>query len=79
VKRAHLLSLVVKARARFEEEDWDLLLWAPPGFRFRATDGHSICAPYRNHGGQSWKPEAYQHLANDLAEGIEPCDCGDCG
>jgi hypothetical protein len=77
--RDQFLTLVQKAGAKYVEEDWDLLLWAPPGLRFRAMDGHCLVAPYRNQGGQSWKPKAYQDLANDLAEGLEPCDCGDCG
>jgi hypothetical protein len=80
MKRTQFLALVQQAGATLDDnEDWDLNLWAPDGFRFRATDGHSICVPHRNHGGQSWKPEAYRQAAQDLAEGLEPCDCGDCG
>lgn len=54
-----------------------LLLDAPQGYRF--VDGsHIIVELFENHGGQSWKPEAYKLAAERLQFGLTPCEDKEC-
>lgn len=56
----------------------NLILDSPKGKVFSANGIHCMVEPYRNNGGQSWKPEAYANLAVNLEMGLRECEIEDC-
>lgn len=51
---------------------------APRGQRWIGNGCHTICIPFKNVCGQSWKPQAYADAAETMNHGIEACDAADC-
>jgi hypothetical protein len=50
----------------------------PKGKVFRANGAHTIVVPFRNIGGQSWKPQAYAEAIELLNYGLDICENKDC-
>lgn len=50
----------------------------PKGKVFNANGCHTMVVLFRNHGGQSWKPEAYADVVEQLKYGLGNCEDPDC-
>lgn len=60
------------------EDAGNIQIDAPKGYVFMATGTHTMVEPFRNHGGQSWKPQAHADIVNLLELGLTECDDDDC-
>lgn len=81
MKRAEFLKRVASHNATLdtasETNAGQLCIDAPVGHVW--NDGcHSIVEAFDNVGGQSWKPEAYQMVADRMALGTSKCEDSDC-
>lgn len=56
---------------RYSEDDHTMYADTPDGKVFAGSGCGSIVAPYRNNGGQSWKPQAYDEMMQELSHGVE--------
>ena len=50
------------------EAEQDLIVDAPAGKVFCATGTHVLVEPFRNRGGQSWKADAYEDMAERIGK-----------
>lgn len=66
------------ASAAMSEDAGNIQIDAPKGYVFMATGTHTMVEPFRNHGGQSWKPQAHADIVNLLELGLTECDDDDC-
>ena len=72
--RQQVMKRCKELGVEFSEDDYAIYADAPDGYQFKVS-GYGCCdVPYSNNGGQSWKPQAYQEMIDDMAEGLEPCD-----
>lgn len=80
MNRSQFLAVLDKHRATLdiECEDYDLNIDAPKGKVFNESLCHVICEPFKNNGGQSWKPEAYSKAAVRVSMGTYDCPDPDC-
>jgi len=81
MKRKDFMLLMQKHNATLDtisEECGTLDVDAPKGFLWASCLTHSICSPFRNNGGQSWKSKAYDYAAEWMEMGLTPCDDPDC-
>ena len=52
--------------------DYVIYAWSPSGKVWAATQGHVICRQFRN-SSESWKPEAFQELIDEMRDGVDQC------
>lgn len=50
----------------------------PTGKVWRSNLSHTICEPFKNNGGQSWKADAYKYAVERMDMGTMPCDDPEC-
>lgn len=76
--RKQFLARVKELGAELDEtmeRDCDqLLVDAPRGHVFVETGTACICSQYANAAGQSWKPQAYADLIEDMRSGVRKMD-----
>lgn len=76
VTRKQFLAAIVELGATLdldhERDCGELLVDAPRGFIFEANSASVICVQFENVCGQSWKPQAYAQVMDDLKHGIGP-------
>lgn len=76
--RRQFRAAVAAARATVDENETGLTIDAPIGRHWNATNAHSLCVPYANIHGQSWRPAAYAAAIADMALGTSPCCAASC-
>jgi hypothetical protein len=80
MNRSQFLAVLSQYGATLDTdcENYDLNVDAPAGRVFEDNGCHTICEPFKNNGGQSWKPEAYSKAALRVAMGTYDCPDPDC-
>lgn len=57
--------------------DYVIYVWSPPGKVWVSTHCHVICRQFCN-GSESWKPDAYAELIEEMRDGLEQCENEEC-
>jgi len=77
--RREFLKVVESHGATVDEEsEMAFIVDAPRGKVWVSTGNHGLTHQFKNFGGQSWKPEAYDDAIQDMKMGLMDCDEQDC-
>ena len=71
--KQHVLEQVAELKAELDEYGDSMSVWLPDGVHFKRTGTSSLCATWSADYEQP-KAKAWQHLAEDMGDGTEPCN-----
>jgi hypothetical protein len=77
----HLKQALAKVGATLDQQSPDpheYILDAPDGLLWNANGCHAYVIPFKNSGGQTWRPEALAEAAQVIAQGFERCTAVNC-